>query len=247
MVGNNQHNINLNNDDDAIGLGIQDVLSGRDRESQWGYEISERAIKIIWTKLEHEEQDRPRELDLPLKALDGMANLDLSEIDGISGLSAYPAKEPVQIVTDYRSRMTLSNMSNCFNKRYLPKLNNIILVSEAEAAARFVIKSTQQVGDLLALRILEKRPWLIDICGHTVWSPKLSELKGEHWDLAKKAFAGETDFNRGRGADDSVQTSFALKQGYCLRQRSDDLREAFDFPCEIPPSWSRAGLAKSSV
>ena len=121
LVGRNQHDIDVNaRAADRAGANIIDVTSwtrggapkvpsiisyspAEGREAQWGYETSNTAVEMVWTKLELEEQDRLEELDLVLKALDGMANLDLSRIVGSRGLPAYPAKEPVEIVTDYLS------------------------------------------------------------------------------------------------------------------------------------------------
>lgn len=58
---------------------------------------------MIWTKLQLEEQDRLEELSLVLKALDGMADLDIKKIEESKGLPSFPAKAPVEIVADYLS------------------------------------------------------------------------------------------------------------------------------------------------
>jgi hypothetical protein len=70
---------------------------------------------MIWTKLQLQEQGRLDELDLLLKALDGMANLDLEPIVGSRGRPSYPAKEPVEIVTDYLSRLRAYFLDNELN------------------------------------------------------------------------------------------------------------------------------------
>lgn len=117
LVGRNQHEIDVGTTDaDHVGAKIIDVTSwsrgGRPKvpsvisyspaeggQAQWGYETS--GTEMVWTKLQLEEQGRLDELELVLKALDGMANLDLTQIVGSRGLPAYPSKEPVEIVTDY--------------------------------------------------------------------------------------------------------------------------------------------------
>ena len=73
------------------------------QNAQWGNDIGDSSFKLVWTKLELEEQGRLEELDVILKALDGMQNLDLNHIKRSMGMPVYPAKEPVEIVTDYLS------------------------------------------------------------------------------------------------------------------------------------------------
>lgn len=163
--------------------------------AQWGYDIGAGVFKLCRTKLELEQQDRLEELDLILKALDGMKNLDIDHIVKSKGLPAYPTKTPTDIITDYLSmvrehiitedlipalgavfeRDPIDLVLTCptiwsesaknetfravtkagFNNRYFKNLNKIVLVSEAEAAALFVLRSLQvedgeevvQVGD----------------------------------------------------------------------------------------------------
>ncbi|OCT45382.1 Hsp70 family protein [Cladophialophora carrionii] len=194
LVGRDQDRINGNaRHDDQPGTVIHNVTSWSRKnapkvpsiisyspadahEAQWGTEISRTGIEMIWTKLQLEEQHRLDELDLLLKALDGMANLNLNPIVGNRGLPSYPAKEPVGIVTDYLSRLrahfvekelTVDIVLTCpiewsdsakaktfqaitragFDKKYFPKLNEIILASEPEAAVLFVLKSIQHEDD----------------------------------------------------------------------------------------------------
>jgi hypothetical protein len=60
---------------------------------------------MVWTKLELDQQGREQELQCILDGLIGMRNLDLDEIRRESGLPSYPAKEPVDIVADYLSKV----------------------------------------------------------------------------------------------------------------------------------------------
>jgi hypothetical protein len=116
VVGHDQHEVALHNQQD--GVRIYDVLSwsrsgvpkvpsvisyapSEACEAQWGAEVSDSAVAMIWTKLELDEQDRLEELDLLLKALNGMADLELNQIAGAQGLPSYPAKEPEEIIADY--------------------------------------------------------------------------------------------------------------------------------------------------
>jgi hypothetical protein len=68
---------------------------------QWGGSFSPGSLKLIWTKLELEQLNRSDELNLILGALEGTNNLDFRAIQQARGLPSYPAKDSVQIVTDY--------------------------------------------------------------------------------------------------------------------------------------------------
>ncbi|EXJ56124.1 hypothetical protein A1O7_09055 [Cladophialophora yegresii CBS 114405] len=215
LVGRDQHVINANaSRNDQPGANIINVTSwsrtnapkipsvisyapADGHEAQWGAETSRTGIEMIWTKLQLEEQDRLDELDLLLKALDGMANLNLNAIVGSRGLPSYPAKEPVGIVTDYLSRLCahfvdkeltgghgriglhllrrtpVDIVLTCpiewsdsakaqtfhaitragFDKKYFPRLNEIILASEPEAAVLFVLKSIQHEDDAAPVKV----------------------------------------------------------------------------------------------
>jgi hypothetical protein len=72
---------------------------------QWGFNIDSDSQKMIWTKMELDQQGRQQELQWILDALIGMNNLDIHEIRRTNGLPSYPAKEPVEIVADYLSRV----------------------------------------------------------------------------------------------------------------------------------------------
>lgn len=74
-------------------------------ERQWGFDIAPGSLKFTWTKLELDQQERPDELGLILKALDGMINLDARKIGGVYGFPSYPAKGPVDIIAEYLSRV----------------------------------------------------------------------------------------------------------------------------------------------
>jgi len=77
--------------------------SSHEHNAQWGYDISPQALRLVWTKLELDKQDRVDELNHLLGALNGMKDLNLEEIARSRGLPEYPAKEPVEIVSDYLS------------------------------------------------------------------------------------------------------------------------------------------------
>lgn len=70
-------------------------------ERQWGYDISPGGRKMVWTKLELEQQERPDELRMILDALDGMRNLSFEDTIQREELPSYPGKDPVDIVADY--------------------------------------------------------------------------------------------------------------------------------------------------
>lgn len=71
--------------------------------AQWGFSISPGSLRLLWTKLELEKQDREEELDHVLRALNGMKDLDFHHIAMSRGLPDYPAKEPSEIISDYLS------------------------------------------------------------------------------------------------------------------------------------------------
>jgi hypothetical protein len=81
-------------------------------ERQWGYDISENALTLIWTKLELDEGERSEELQLILNALKGMGNLDFEEIRNQNGLPSYPAREPEDVIADYLSEVCKFVMTN---------------------------------------------------------------------------------------------------------------------------------------
>ncbi|OCK87440.1 uncharacterized protein K441DRAFT_682663 [Cenococcum geophilum 1.58] len=72
---------------------------------QWGFDIHGGSQRMVWTKMELDQQGRKQELKSILDALVGMKNLDLGEIRKENGLPSYPAKEPVDIVADYLSKV----------------------------------------------------------------------------------------------------------------------------------------------
>jgi hypothetical protein len=76
----------------------------RGGESQWGFDIAPGSLKFVWTKLELDQQERPEELVLILKALDGMKNLDPEKIREADRFPSYPAKDPVDIVAEYLTK-----------------------------------------------------------------------------------------------------------------------------------------------
>jgi hypothetical protein len=73
--------------------------------SQWGYDIAPGSLKLVWTKLELDEQERLDELDLILKALEGMKYMDPNHIQEAHRFPSHPAKDPVDIVADYLTRV----------------------------------------------------------------------------------------------------------------------------------------------
>ena len=72
---------------------------------QWGFDIAPGSLKLVWTKLELDQQERPDELELILKAIDRMGNLDPDRIPEADGFSSYAAKDPVDIVAEYLTQV----------------------------------------------------------------------------------------------------------------------------------------------
>lgn len=139
LLGQDQHHVDINADGSGAGVVVNDVTSWGARgnpkvpseiayspaeggDANWGYEIREPAVKMIWTKLQLEEQSRLEELDLIVKALDGMSNLGLRQITESRGLPSYPAKEPIEIVTEYLSLVCQHLIEAELNRRYGPEL-----------------------------------------------------------------------------------------------------------------------------
>ena len=74
----------------------------RAREVQWGANLSPNAVAMMHTKLELDYMDnRSDELDLILKALDGMSDLTFDEIKKHQSHPDYTWNSPEEIATDY--------------------------------------------------------------------------------------------------------------------------------------------------
>jgi hypothetical protein len=74
-------------------------------ESQWGYDIAPGSLKFVWTKLELDQQERLDELDLILKALEGMKYMDPNHVQEAHRFPSHPARDSVDIVADYLTRV----------------------------------------------------------------------------------------------------------------------------------------------
>jgi hypothetical protein len=74
-------------------------------EGQWGCDIAPGSLKFAWTKLELDQQERPEELKLILRALEGMKHMDPDHVQEAHRFSSHPAKDPVDIVADYLTRV----------------------------------------------------------------------------------------------------------------------------------------------
>lgn len=74
-------------------------------EAQWGYDIAPRSVKFAWTKLELDQQERPDELELILKALEGMQYLDPNHDQEANRFLSYFSKDQVDIVAEYLTRV----------------------------------------------------------------------------------------------------------------------------------------------
>jgi hypothetical protein len=101
-------------------------------ERQWGFDIAPGSVKLVWTKLELDQQERPDELALILKALDRMQNLDLMEIPEVDGLPSYPAKDPVDIVAEYLTQVreyVRDNPPSEFHPTYLSTMSIDLVVT----------------------------------------------------------------------------------------------------------------------
>jgi hypothetical protein len=73
--------------------------------SQWGGDFAPGSLKLVWTKLDLDRQERSEELNMILNALVGTNNLDFDLIQQSQGLPSYPAKDPVDIVADYLEKV----------------------------------------------------------------------------------------------------------------------------------------------
>jgi hypothetical protein len=96
-----------------------------ERNYQWGFDIGEGSHKMIWTKMELDQQGRKQELQWILDGLIGMRNLDLDRIRRENGLPSYPAKEPVDIVADYLSKVrekVIVELEGLFNRAVLAEM-----------------------------------------------------------------------------------------------------------------------------
>ena len=58
---------------------------------QWGFDIAPGSLKLVWTKLELDQQERPDELELILKALDRMEERAAS-VGAEFSLSSWPER-----------------------------------------------------------------------------------------------------------------------------------------------------------
>ncbi|KAN0071918.1 hypothetical protein V8E54_009647 [Elaphomyces granulatus] len=101
--------INISGDEMSFDERIPSVISyspaSEMQERQWGSSLSSNAVAIVDTKLELELQDSSGELDLILKALDGMHNLNFQYIRDYQGLPPYPYKRPEEIVGDFLAKV----------------------------------------------------------------------------------------------------------------------------------------------
>ena len=76
-----------------------------DHRPNWGFHIGKESNKIMWTKLQLDQQTMEQELKWMLEALKGMQGLKSLRKSDMQSLPSYPAKEPVSIVADYLSRV----------------------------------------------------------------------------------------------------------------------------------------------
>lgn len=88
---------------------VQSVYSyskPKQREAQWGSDISEDAITMVNVKLELQPQEtRLDELESLLGVLQGTANLSFANLRKIGSNPAYPTKTPTGIITDYLTKI----------------------------------------------------------------------------------------------------------------------------------------------
>ena len=85
---------------------VRSVISYASAAQEWGSDISEEAITMVNTKLELEPRDtRFDELDLTLHVLRGTGFLGFEHIRKSGPNPAFTARTPVQIVTDYLTKV----------------------------------------------------------------------------------------------------------------------------------------------
>ena len=74
----------------------------QESKEQWGFDIASSSRIMSWTKLEFGEQDRPDELRLIAKALEGMRNVNLEQLHATQDtVPSYPTGDAVDIAADY--------------------------------------------------------------------------------------------------------------------------------------------------
>ena len=74
----------------------------KNREAQWGSDISDDAITMVNMKLELQPQDlRLAELESALNVLRGTGDLSFDNLRKVGSNPAYPTKTPAQIIADY--------------------------------------------------------------------------------------------------------------------------------------------------
>jgi len=122
--------INISGDEMSNAERIPSVISyspaSEMQERQWGSSLSSNAVAIVDTKLELELQDSSGELDLILKALDGMHNLDFQYIRA-HGYPPYPCKRPEEIVGDFLAKVFdafLEGMTTRLNEGFPQELRD---------------------------------------------------------------------------------------------------------------------------
>jgi hypothetical protein len=109
-------------------------------ERQWGYDISPGARKMVWTKLELEQQERPDELRMILDALNGMRNLNFEDTMQRKELPSYPGKDPVDIVADYLTYIRehlVQELLQTYGAEYLSSLPVDLVVSVPAVSKSF--------------------------------------------------------------------------------------------------------------
>lgn len=93
---------------DSVPSVISYSRPSRAGEAQWGSDLSDKAVPMINTKLELDAQDtNSEELDLIIKALEGMGNLSYDFIESSKGFTAYNWKTAGEIVADFLGKVAL--------------------------------------------------------------------------------------------------------------------------------------------
>jgi hypothetical protein len=78
--------------------------ASKEHSYNWGFDIDKKALKMSWTKLQLDQQSREQEFEWILEALKGMRS-GMDNIDQEHGMPSYPAKNPVDIVADYLTKV----------------------------------------------------------------------------------------------------------------------------------------------
>jgi hypothetical protein len=114
----------------------------------WGFDITGQSLR--WTKLQLDQASRKQELQWILDALIGMKNLDMDQVRMEHGLPTYPAKDPVDIVTDYliklRAHIKEKIIEKMTDRRTFEEMPKEIVITVPAVSTTWCIASQYQTN-----------------------------------------------------------------------------------------------------